>query len=61
MRRNLSPRPPHTGEGLNPADPSKLNSGRGVPQIFFPLVEEMAGRPEGVSPLVMIFESGEAA
>jgi hypothetical protein len=40
--------PSPQGGGLNPAVPLSHNRGNAVPQVFSPLVGEMAGRPEGV-------------
>ncbi len=44
-RQNPSPTPPHKGEGLPPAFDGPVHA-QGQQRIFFPLVEEMAGRPE---------------
>jgi len=37
MKKTPPQTSPHKGEGLNPADPLKLNRGRRLPQIFSPL------------------------
>ncbi len=42
-----SPTPPHSGEGLNLPHPRR-NGTEALPPVFFPLVGEMGGSPEGV-------------
>jgi hypothetical protein len=39
--------PSPQGGGLNPVQPLWINRGWRLPQVFSPLVGEMAGRPEG--------------
>jgi pimeloyl-ACP methyl ester carboxylesterase len=46
-----SPTPPHKGEGLSLALASRPPLGGAVPQVFSPLVGEMADRPERASSL----------
>jgi hypothetical protein len=47
LKKNPS-QPSPQGGGLEPAAPLSHNRASAVPQVFSPLVGEMAGRPEGV-------------